>query len=161
RLKGQTDDGIAAYREAVRIDPQFAQAHYHLGTALALNGQIDEAIPAFRAALRADKGHVDSRHNLAAALAMKNRWDQAKVEFRALIPLVKDDPKALAQAQTDLRRTQRLAALDARLPAVLRGEDQPKNAAECLDFTLLCRPPHREYYARAARFFDMAFALEP
>ena len=39
-----------AYREAVRLDPQNARAHYQLGIALKARGRRDEAIAALQAA---------------------------------------------------------------------------------------------------------------
>jgi hypothetical protein len=47
-----------------------------------------------------------------------------------------------------------LVKLDARLPAVLRGEDRPAEA-ELLDFAVCCRL--KRFYAASARFFEKAF----
>src|SRR5262249_673579 len=52
-----------------------------------------------------------------------------------------------------------LLALEARLPAVLRGEDRPAGAAELLRFADVCRAKKR--YADAARLFEKAFADKP
>ena len=41
--KGDLDGAIAAYREAIRLDPNHAKAHGALGQALLLQGQFAEA----------------------------------------------------------------------------------------------------------------------
>ena len=45
--KGLIDEAIAEYREALRINPGDAEAHYNLGYSLYNKGLIDEAIVAF------------------------------------------------------------------------------------------------------------------
>jgi hypothetical protein len=63
------------------------------------------------------------------------------------------------RARPLLLRYQRCLALDARLPAVLRGAEKPANAAEQLEFARLCRL--KKLYAAAARFYGGAFTAEP
>jgi hypothetical protein len=56
-------------------------------------------------------------------------------------------------------RCQRLALLDARLPAFLAGTEKPSSAAERLELRELCHV--KELYAAAARFSRDAFVAEP
>src|SRR5262249_27805993 len=42
----------AAYREAIRLDPKLAAAHYNLGVALRDKGELDAAIASFQAEIR-------------------------------------------------------------------------------------------------------------
>jgi serine/threonine-protein kinase len=53
----------------------------------------------------------------------------------------------------------RYAALDPRLPEILRGTEKPANAAEQLDLARLC--VFKKQYAAAARFSRDAFTAEP
>ena len=46
--KGQMNEAIRQYREALRLNPDFAQAHNNLGLALEKEGQTDEAIRQYR-----------------------------------------------------------------------------------------------------------------
>jgi hypothetical protein len=48
--------------------------------------------------------------------------------------------------------------LDRKLPAILRGEKQPADAAESLALAQLCRMPCKKHYAVAARLYAEAFA---
>jgi tetratricopeptide (TPR) repeat protein len=161
RAKGQRDAAIAAYRAAVRIDKDFALAYYHLGTALGLQGQLDDAIGAFRAAIRIKKDYVDAHHNLGSVLALQGRLDEGIAEYREVLRLLKDNPNGHPAVRANLRRAEQLAQLKRRLPAVLEGKDEPRDASECLGFAQLCQPPYQKQYAGAARFFAAAFAAEP
>ena len=49
--RGQVDEAIAHYRKALEIRPDFAEAHYNLGTPWPRRGQVDEAIAHYRKAL--------------------------------------------------------------------------------------------------------------
>jgi hypothetical protein len=55
-----------------------------------------------------------------------------------------------------VREAERMVALDTRLPALLRGEDQAADAAESADFARLCHI--KQLYATAARLWEEAFA---
>jgi hypothetical protein len=58
-----------------------------------------------------------------------------------------------------LQGCERLLALEARLPAVLQGQDKSANAAEHLQFAELCTLKKR--YSDAARFYADAFTAQP
>ncbi len=59
----------AALREALRLEPGFAEAHNNLGTVLFALGRLDEAIAAFEQALRSRPDFADAARNLEAARA--------------------------------------------------------------------------------------------
>ena len=42
------DEAVAQFRQAVAINPEYAELHYDLGTALASQRRFDEAIVEFR-----------------------------------------------------------------------------------------------------------------
>jgi tetratricopeptide (TPR) repeat protein len=52
--RGQVDKAIAAYNQAIRINPEYANAYNNLGSALLSKGDLDAAIAAFREAIRID-----------------------------------------------------------------------------------------------------------
>ncbi len=58
-----------------------------------------------------------------------------------------------------VRDAERMAALDARLPALLRGDDRPANADEALTIARICCP--KGLHAAAARLYQDAFARQP
>jgi tetratricopeptide (TPR) repeat protein len=62
-------DAIAEYRTALRINPDSALAHYHLGNSYHKMGRLPEAIAEYQTSLRIDPGVVDVHYELAYALA--------------------------------------------------------------------------------------------
>jgi Flp pilus assembly protein TadD len=69
--KGQIDDAITQYQEAIRLKPAGADAHNNLGAALYRKGLTDEAIRQYQEALRLKPDYADARKNLDVALAAK------------------------------------------------------------------------------------------
>jgi serine/threonine-protein kinase len=68
-------------------------------------------------------------------------------------------PLRLAVTQ-QLRQCERLIALDEKLPALLKGEAKPADAAERLALAELCHQ-YKRLYAASARFYADAFADQP
>jgi superkiller protein 3 len=94
RDKGQPDEAIAEYREAIRLKPDLAMAHNNLGSALPDKGQLDEAIAECREALRLQEDFAMAHNNLGNALYAKGQRDEAIAEWREAIRLKKDYPEA-------------------------------------------------------------------
>jgi hypothetical protein len=67
--EGRLDEAIAHYREALRINPDYPQAHTNLGLALIQQGQIEEAIVHAQKALEILPDDVNYQNNLALLLA--------------------------------------------------------------------------------------------
>ncbi len=65
---GQFDEAAAALREAVRLDPGFAEAYNNLGTVLSAQGRLEEAVEYFRQALKIRPDFVDASRNVKAVL---------------------------------------------------------------------------------------------
>jgi tetratricopeptide (TPR) repeat protein len=155
--KGQLDEAIAEYREAIRLKKDSPNPHCNLGAALAKKGQLDEAIAEWRQALRLDKDFALAHHNLGEALAHKGHLDEAIAELREALRLQPHDGWARAL----LRQTEQMARLQSRLPALLQGKEQPKDAAERLALAGLCQRLDKQLYAAAARWYAEAFAAQP
>ena len=67
--RGQMDEAIRHYQEALRLNPDRADAHNNLGAAFCQQGRTDEAIRQFQEALRLKPDYADARKNLIVALA--------------------------------------------------------------------------------------------
>ena len=74
-------EGIAYLEQALAIKPDYADAHYNLGVALADNGHMKEAIAQYREALRLRPDYVDAHNNLGGALRDTGRPAEAIEEF--------------------------------------------------------------------------------
>ena len=93
-MDGRAPDAIAHFEEALRIKPDYAEAHNNLGVVLTqFPDRISEAIGHFEAALRIDPNYVDAHYNLGAALAnLPGRMPQAIAEFETVLRL-RPDPE--------------------------------------------------------------------
>ena len=66
--QGKLEEAIAAYREAIRLQPDYADAHTNLGIALHAQGKLEEAIAAYRTAIRLQPDDARPTYNLGTAL---------------------------------------------------------------------------------------------
>jgi len=91
-LQGKTDEAMAHFREAARLEPAYADAHTNLGAELAKAGRIDEAIAEYLVALRAAPGLALAHNDLGLAYARQNRPDDALRECLEAVRLAPDNP---------------------------------------------------------------------
>ena len=80
---GAYEEAEALLREAVRIDPAAAPAHYHLGTVLEQTNRPDDAIGALRAAADADAAYADPLYALARIYRRQRRIAEADAALAA------------------------------------------------------------------------------
>ncbi len=66
--RGQLDAAINAYRKAIALKPDFAQARHQLGVALTAKNRLDEAIREFQAALKINPKLPEAQARLNLAL---------------------------------------------------------------------------------------------
>jgi tetratricopeptide (TPR) repeat protein len=157
--RGELDAAIVEFREAIRLQKDYAVAHCNLGLALKLKGHLDEAIAEYRTALQIQRDFAQALFKLGTALVEKGAFREAVEELRRGDEAGSHSPRwPHAEVQARLRAAERLARLDERLAAVLRGKDQAKDAAEHLAFARHCQLRCRRQYAAAARFYAEAFA---
>jgi tetratricopeptide (TPR) repeat protein len=80
--QGRMDAAVAQFREALRINPAYGEAHYNLGNALRQQGHTDEAIAQYRDAVRTAPDLAAARYNLGIVLLQQGRTDEAIAQFR-------------------------------------------------------------------------------
>ena len=67
----------AAYRRALELNPDYAEAHYNLGVLLQEAEQLSEAEACYRCALELKPDHAAARHNMGLLLLTLGRYAQA------------------------------------------------------------------------------------
>jgi Flp pilus assembly protein TadD len=149
----------AAYRQAIAHQPDLAEPYNNLGGALAERRKHGDAEAAFRQAIARRPDFALAHFNLAHLLGEQGRFDEALALVNQGNALLPAGAPLREQARPLLLRYQRFMALDARLPAVLRGAAKPANPAEQIEFARVCLV--KKLGAAAAHFYDDAFIAEP
>src|SRR5262249_7655174 len=92
---GRTADGVAQYREALRLSPGYAVVHNNLGRALLKTGKVDEAMSQFREAARLDPKLAEAYYNIATVARARGSVAEAIQGFRRALRLQPDWIQAL------------------------------------------------------------------
>jgi tetratricopeptide (TPR) repeat protein len=82
---------VAAYQQAVQLNPNAGEAHHNLGLTWQAQGSNNLAIAEFAQAARVDPKRLDSWSSLAFCCAMQNRMPEAEAAFRQIVRLRPDD----------------------------------------------------------------------
>jgi tetratricopeptide (TPR) repeat protein/SAM-dependent methyltransferase len=85
RALNRFDEAIAAFREAVRLEPGFLGARYNLAMALEAAGLPDEALHAYDEVLRLNSGYVEALNNRGALLSAQGRTEEAVSSYRRAV----------------------------------------------------------------------------
>jgi spermidine synthase len=109
---GRVTEAIQWYEQALRIDPDHAEAHFNLGLALARAGKVLEAIGHWEQALRIRPGYAEAHNSLGNALAQVGRPQEALQHYEQALKVKPD----YVEAQNNL------AWLLAALPAAEGGD---------------------------------------
>jgi TolB-like protein/DNA-binding winged helix-turn-helix (wHTH) protein/Flp pilus assembly protein TadD len=76
--KRQYEQALVEARQAVTLDPNFAEGYFHLGTVLFFAGPPDESVKAYEQAVRLNPRHPDIHlFNLAASYRIARRYQEA------------------------------------------------------------------------------------
>jgi len=157
--KHDYDGAVAEFRETVRLKPDDAQAHYCLGNALGGQGKLSESVAELREAILRAPDYAEAHCNLGRKLGEQRDYAASLAELRKGHELGSKRPGWGYPSAQWVANAERLAALAERLPAVLRNEDRPKNAAEQLDFAQMAYDGMQ--FASSARLFANALAADP
>jgi tetratricopeptide (TPR) repeat protein len=157
--KGRLDEAIAAHREAIRFKQDFPNAYNNLGKTLAKKGQLDQAVAAYREAIRLRKDFAEASINLGLLLQQKGQFAEALVALRRAHELGSRNPRWPYPSARLVRQCERCLQLDARLPAILRGEATPASDAQRVEFAVVCGM--KQLYRSEARLLEDAFKGSP
>ena len=156
---GKIEEAIVAYREAIRLNPGHSMSHANLGLALDRQGKPEEAIAECREAIRLDPEDAQAHCNLGQFLQRRCEYAEALAALRRGHELGSRRPGWRYPSAGWVRDCERMAALDARLPAIEQGTAAPADASDRLDLGQAAYA--RGLYALAARLAQQAFTAEP
>ena len=78
------EEEIEAYKQAIRINPDDAEAHYNLGVVYANLGMYKEAIESYKQAIRIDPDYVDAHYYLGLGYIFLNDKVSALEQYKIL-----------------------------------------------------------------------------
>ena len=83
--EGKTTDAIEQFKQALQINPDYAEGQNNWGNALASQGKVTEAIEHYERALQINPDYAEGHNNLGLALAGQGKLDEAVQHYdRAL-----------------------------------------------------------------------------
>ena len=85
KKKGDSIAAEAHYREALRLDPSYAEAHYSYAILLADRGDTNAAISEYKRAIDIQKSYPEAHFNLALMLRKKGDKDGEVKEYEKAI----------------------------------------------------------------------------
>jgi len=157
--QGKLDEAIAEYHAAIRLKPDDAGNHYDLGIALSGRGKLDEAIAEYRTAIRLKPDFAEAHCNLGEVLKRQGDLSGALEMYRKGHALGSRRPDWRYPSAEWVAQAERALNVAQRFPAVLRGEDKPKDNAERLAFAEMAYD--RKHFAASARILSEALESDP
>jgi len=134
---GRVTEAITQYKQALRLNPEYAEAHRILGNHLLEAGEVSEAITHYEETVRLDPARAEAHNNLGVALVRLGRLPEAVEHFR--------------QA---LRINPNLADCHSNLAVALMRLGKESEALNHFERSLQLRPEDAETH------YDFAVALE-
>ncbi len=136
-LQGKVAEAAEHFRQAVRMNPSYANAHNNLGNALKAQGLADEAMACYQQALRLDPNHANAHNNLGLIFYARGEFAQAAECFWQALRIHPN----YVNAQNNLG--QALASLGQRTQAI-----------ECFRRALLLSPNHVDAHINLGNAFQ-------
>jgi len=94
----QDEKAVVAFAEAIKLDPELAEAHFRLGLAFDAVGKEQEAEAAYKKAIEVYKKHLDdeskdaeAHYNMGQAYAGLHLYTEAVKQYRQATKLKDDD----------------------------------------------------------------------
>jgi protein O-mannosyl-transferase len=118
--KNKLEEAQTHFAAALKIKPDYAEAHDNLGVVLQMQGKSTAAEAEFRAALRLKPGLTRAHNNLGLALQARGKGSEALAELHEMLRLQPNDPEAHNNLAKILAEQGKLAEAAAELEEAIR-----------------------------------------
>ena len=88
--EGKNEEAISHYKMAIKLNPDYAKAHYNLGIALVAEGKNEEAISHYKMAIKLSPDFAVAHNNLGIALVAEGKNEEAISHYKMAIKLKPD-----------------------------------------------------------------------
>ncbi|MDV2502756.1 MAG: tetratricopeptide repeat protein [bacterium] len=95
------EEAVTAFKEAIRLKPDFAKAHLNLGVAYGSLSRYEEAIAAYKEAIRLKPDYAGAHYNLGLAYLLIGNLEAALEQHEILKILDADFAKELSDRIND------------------------------------------------------------
>jgi tetratricopeptide (TPR) repeat protein len=184
-MKGQWDQAIAAFNEAIKITPKHGESYINRGLAYGSKGQYEQAVADFSKFISWDPMDAGAYYNRALAYALQGQYDAALADLDKALRLAPKDAKTFylrgfvyfKKNQTDLARADYQSAM--RLNPDWVSQISSRDEGELSNFALIMEgkkaPAQQDKehkhkgkalaqqgeYVQALGELDQALALDP
>jgi tetratricopeptide (TPR) repeat protein/serine/threonine protein kinase len=159
RRLGKPEEAASEYHKDIALDPKNALSHNGLGLLSYDQAKWELATTEFRAAIQLNPKEATFYFSLGMALEQQGQFVEAKLVCQQCLELLSANDKRRKALSEQLQRCEQMIALDKKLPAIIKGEAKPADAAELKGFAQLIWL--KKHYSDAARFYADAFAAQP
>jgi Flp pilus assembly protein TadD len=129
------------FDQALRIRPDYAEAHNNLANALTQSGRIPEAIEHLEQALRIKPGFAEAHYNLGLALSRIGKIQDAIGHYEQALRIQPDSPEAHCNLGNALARLGRLPEAMGHWEQALRSKPDYAEAENNLAWLLATLAP--------------------
>jgi tetratricopeptide (TPR) repeat protein/mono/diheme cytochrome c family protein len=133
QARGELNEALKHFEEALRLRPRDATANNSFGAANMAAGKLDAAIDYLETALRARPEYFDAHYNLGLALARRGDFARAREEFAAAVRLNPQDANAEANLGGALAAMEKWNEAETHLERALALDPNHSLARENLD----------------------------
>jgi serine/threonine protein kinase/Flp pilus assembly protein TadD len=152
--QGKQQEADAEIRETIRRRPDYAEAHGCLGYSLRSQGKFEAALREARVALEIKPNCALAHGLMGLVLQEQGHFREGLVAIRRGYELGLQQSSKPRLSEREVRQAEFIVVIGDRLPAVLRGDDRPKDGREYLEFAGLCY--NMRHFGDAARLFAAA-----
>jgi superkiller protein 3 len=151
---GRLDESEAQFQHLIRLFPTNSYYHDWIAFIRLQVGDPHGALPFAEKAVQVDLKSAQAYWNLGRAQSGLGEYQAAVASFRQVLKL---DPKH-GGPPSQLPRAERLAAVQERLPAFLKGEFEPSGNEERLALAVTCK--QKKHYQAAVGLYSKVFTIE-